>query len=250
MSSSLGLVGNSLLALAVAVAFNAILNWRAEDTSAAGEEARRRAGEQQKVLQRQKKARADAARQRAERELAEQVAWERDLRKQQLEEQQRAQRAKHAAAAQPKQSSHKQVPTSKSSSGKSKRSSSSRSNHHSSQQARDPQWPADFWRPPFPDADGHWAEREEFPSPEYSSFGIFVCLPGCGHWWRSARAWREHWQQCTSCKNKVKPMCMWINAQRRSSTAPAAATADEDAAPHLQHLCGKCISRKGPCWYK
>ena len=97
---------------------------------------------------------------------------------------------------------------------------------------------------PFPGAEdkGHWVLSEEFVGTK--SFGIFECTEQCS-WWMSAHAWRTSWQKCRLCNAKQYPHMMWKNYPNNSATRRVGMAADK---PHMQSLCGKCISLGMPCW--
>ena len=68
--------------------------------------------------------------------------------------------------------------------------------------------------------------------------GKFECP--CGNEWVSAYTWKNYYQECNECGEKVTTWNLWKRSR-------GGKTGDEE---HCQDLCGKCISLGGSCTSK
>ena len=89
--------------------------------------------------------------------------------------------------------------------------------------------------------DGHWVKRSDFTGNK--SFGNFFCHnPGCKKkWWRSAHAFKDFCQKCSSCDVRCRAAYFWVNEHPKDFERGASATPDTDK-EHLKHLCGACAA--------
>ena len=97
--------------------------------------------------------------------------------------------------------------------------------------------------------DGHWVKRSDFTGNK--SFGNFFCHnPGCKKkWWRSAHAFKDFYQKCSSCDVRCRAAYFWVNEHPKDSERGASERPDTDKEhkEHLWQLCGACAA--GVCTF-
>ena len=105
-----------------------------------------------------------------------------------------------------------------------------------------PQIRKETLRPPIPECEGEWVDRQDFSGRK--SFGFFACTSSScgGNRWTSAHAYPEYKQACAKCERGYHPLFMWVNYYSDRSED---VDEEDDRAPHHRQRCEAC--RRGVC---